>query len=404
MNKIKIPIIIIFITVLSFAPSCKKTEESADPAGLALASLIPGDITVNHTSRPFYLGLTPFPYSISSYSAIEYVYDKIGGDADLICHHFDNGIPWDEALLSDDHTTYPAKVTEDWDYRRSHIPAGHKLYVAINPINSMRDGLAPIWNETGDNQPLTGTVWEGRPFNDADVKEAYLNYCRSVIDYFNPDYIAIGVEVNLVMANIKPQWDAYLELQSETYATLETEYPDLPKFVTLTGIDLVEGYSSANHKDQMDALNDITPYTDYYAISLHPFFAEQPGAAIPADMFEKIFSSTLNTGSKPVCITETSYPAQRLTMTAYDPDITIDGTKAKQMEYFTLLLDEAHRLNMVFVVNFLVRDYDTLWRTTLGAPEDINKAWRDTGFYDEFGFRRPVLGLWKAYLGLPVVP
>ncbi|HOT45821.1 MAG TPA: hypothetical protein PLC28_13115 [Spirochaetota bacterium] len=267
----------------------------------------------------------------------------------------------------------------------------------------MRNGLAPLWNDTGDNQPLT-TPWSGYSFNHADVKTAYLNYCRSVINYFNPDYIAIGVEVNLVKHLIPAQWAAYVELQSETYATLESEYPALPKFVTLTGIDLVEGYSSANHTDQMAALADITPFTDYYAISLHPFFAEQPGAAIPADMFAKIFSSTLNTDAKPVCITETSFPAQRLTMTAYDPDITLAGTAAKQKEYFTLLLDEAHRLNLVFVVNFLVRDYDTLWRTTLGAPEDINKAWRDTEFYDEFGFRRPVLGLWEAYLALPVVP
>jgi len=403
MNKTKITLIFIFIAALSFALSCKKTEEQADPAGLALTALLPGDVTINHTSRPFYLGLTPFPYDISGMDKIEYVYERIRTDADLICHHFDNGIPWDQALASYDYTTYPTKVTDDWAFRKSHIPAGHKLYVAITPINSMRNGLAPLWNDTGDNQPLT-TPWSGYSFNHADVKTAYLNYCRSVINYFNPDYIAIGVEVNLVKHLIPAQWAAYVELQSETYATLESEYPALPKFVTLTGIDLVEGYSSANHTDQMAALADITPFTDYYAISLHPFFAEQPGAAIPADMFAKIFSSTLNTDAKPVCITETSFPAQRLTMTAYDPDITLAGTAAKQKEYFTLLLDEAHRLNLVFVVNFLVRDYDTLWRTTLGAPEDINKAWRDTEFYDEFGFRRPVLGLWEAYLALPVVP
>lgn len=394
-------IIPITITALFFALSCKKTEESADPAALAALSLLGN--TLDYDSRPFYLGLTPFPYDISTIEAIEYVYDKIGDDADLICHHFDNGIPWDQALLDDDHTTYPAKVTEDWDYRRSHIPAGHKVYVAITPINSMRDGLAPIWNETGDNQPLT-TPWSGYAFNHADVKAAYLNYCRSVINYFNPDYIAIGVEVNLVKQFIPTQWAAYVDLQSETYDALEIEYPDLPKFVTLTGIDLVEGYSNSNHTDQMAALTDIMDYTDYYAISLHPFFAEVPGAAIPLDMFEKIFASSLNMDAKPVCITETSFPAQRLSMTAYDPDITLAGTAAKQKEYFTLLLNEAHRLDMVFVVNFLVRDYDVLWQTTLGAPEDINKAWRDTGFYDENGFRRPVLGLWKAYLGLPVAP
>ncbi|HOT45822.1 MAG TPA: hypothetical protein PLC28_13120 [Spirochaetota bacterium] len=127
MNKTKITLIFIFIAALSFALSCKKTEEQADPAGLALTALLPGDVTINHTSRPFYLGLTPFPYDISGMDKIEYVYERIRTDADLICHHFDNGIPWDQALASYDYTTYPTKVTDDWAFRKSHIPAGHKL-------------------------------------------------------------------------------------------------------------------------------------------------------------------------------------------------------------------------------------------------------------------------------------
>lgn len=384
----------IIIAALFFALSCKKTEEKVDPAVLALLR-----------SRPFYLGLTPFPYDISSIEAIEYVYEKIATDADMICHHFDNGIPWDEALASADHATYPTKVKDDWSFRQSHIPAGHRLYVAITPINSMRDGLAPIWNETGDNQPLAAP-WSGYAFNHADVKAAYLNYCRSVIDYFNPDYIAIGVEVNLVKHLIPAQWDAYVELQSGTYATLKGEYPALPMFVSLTGIDLVEGYSGASHADQMDALADIMPYTDYYAISLHPFFAEIPGATIPDDMFEKIFASTLNSDSKPVCITETSFPAEELTMTDYDPDIILAGTPERQRYYFSILLNAAKKHDLLFVVNFLVRDYDVLWSTAapggLGSPENILKAWRDTGFYDEDGGARPVLHPWKSYLSLPV--
>ena len=35
-------------------------------------------------------------------------------------------------------------------------------------------------------------------------------------------------------------------------------------------------------------------------------------------------------------------------------------------------------------------------------PEDINKAWRDTGLYDEDGDARPVLDVWKTYLARPV--
>ena len=351
-------------------------------------------------SRPYYLGLTPFPFDILEIENVYYVYDKIETDADLIAHHFDNGIPWDEALAGTDHTTYPDKVQGDWYFRKTHTPAGHKVYVAVTPLNGMRNDLAPIWNTTGDNQPLTGTDWDGLAFNSANVKTAYLNYCISIIEYFDPDYFAFGVEVNLLRHQNESEWSAYVELHVATYNALKERYPDLPLFVTLTGGDLVDDYSECDHAGQMAALGDIMDYTDYFAISIHPFFAEIPGASIPADMFDKIFS--LNTGHKPACITETSFPAEVLIMTAYDPDITFAGTPEKQVEYFNLLLNESEDLNLVFVVNFLVRDYDVLWATTLGAPEDINKAWRDTGLYDEDGDARPVLDVWKTYLARPV--
>ncbi len=351
-------------------------------------------------SRSYYMGLTPFPYDISGMDKIEYVYSKIRTDADLMAHHFDNGIPWDDALT--DTYPYTTKIMEDWDFRKSRTPAGHKLYVAITPINSMRDGLAPVWNATGDNQPLTAP-WSGYAFDNADVKTAYLNYCRRVIEYFNPDYIAVGVEVNLVMEKMgADDWNAYVSLQQDVYATLKAEYPSLPIFVTLTGIDLVEGYSGADHTEQMNALSDIIDYTDYYAISLHPFFAEVSGGTLPADMFDRIFALS----AKPACITETSFPAEELTMTDYEPDITLAGSAEKQRVYFNLLLDEAQEHDLLFVVNFLVRDYDVLWSTPvpggLGSPEDILKAWRDTGFYDQDGIARPVLDEWKARLTLPV--
>jgi hypothetical protein len=37
---------------------------------------------------------------------------------------------------------------------------------------------------------------------------------------------------------------------------------------------------------------------------------------------------------------------------------------------------------MRFVINFVLRDYDALWQD-MGSPDDLNRIWRDTGFYDE---------------------
>jgi hypothetical protein len=49
------------------------------------------------TTREFLLGFTPFPYAISL-DAVIYTYERIADDADLIVQHFDNGVPWTEAL------------------------------------------------------------------------------------------------------------------------------------------------------------------------------------------------------------------------------------------------------------------------------------------------------------------
>lgn len=376
---------IVIIAGLFLSLSC------ADQDGDYSAALLPFLLG----SRSYYLGFTPFPYDISTIEAVEYVYDRIGADTDLIAHHFDNGIPWDEALIDG---TFPSKVTEDWSYRKTHIPAGHKLYVAVTPISSMRNSLAPIWNSTGDNQPLT-PPWNGYAFNHNDVKTAYLNYCRRAIGYFNPDYIAVGVEVNLLKHFTPSAWAAYLELHQSVYSALKADHPSLPVFVTLTGIDLVDGLTAGvTHTDQMAALADIIDYTDYYAISFHPMLSNIPAdEVIPDSVFQSIFSLS----GKPACITETSYPAETLTMTAYDPDVVLTGSPEMQRDNFSQLLKNAQTYKLRFVVNFLVRDYDALW-VQLGSPEDILKAWRDTGFYDQDGNERPVLNVWRENLRLPV--
>jgi len=48
-------------------------------------------------SRPFLMGMSPFPYDLTQ-QAQDYTYDQLAQHTDLILHHMDTGIPWDEAL------------------------------------------------------------------------------------------------------------------------------------------------------------------------------------------------------------------------------------------------------------------------------------------------------------------
>jgi hypothetical protein len=343
----------------------------------------------NTVYRPYRLGFTPFPYDVSA-EAVEYSYDILNTDADITAHHFDDGIPWPEALAG---TDYHANVMGDWKYRKENTPAGHSVYVAVTPINLMRDGLAPYRGETGD-MPLP-SPWDTYAFNHEDVKKAYLNYCVKVIDYFNPDYFCIGIEVNLLMHHAKSKWNAFVELHRYVYGELKALYPDRVVMVSFTGMDLIDGYTDSDYADQMTAFQEVIDYSDYYGLSLHIFISSLADGSLPDSVFEDIFSLS----SKPLGICETSYPAESFSV--YGGSITFAGSEEKQDDFFKKLFSFSDVYAARFVINFVIRDYDALWES-IGSPDDFTKLWRDTGLYDENGTPRIARNRWIQKLNLPV--
>ncbi|MBT8379184.1 MAG: hypothetical protein KJN64_08130 [Ignavibacteria bacterium] len=337
------------------------------------------------SQRNFYIGFTPFPYDINS-EAVNYVYDKMATDADIISHHFDDGIPWNEALSGDE---FHPNVMAEWQFRLSRTPASRKILLSVTPMSGLRDSLARYKSDSG-NLPLP-PPWDTISFNHPDVKEAYFNYCTRIMEYFNPDYFLIGIEVNLLMKFSPQMWNEYLELHTNVYQQLKTIDPIFPISVSFTGMDLVEGYTDANHTDMMQALNDVLPFADYFGVSVYPFISNLLCDSLPNDMFNKIFSLS----SKPICITETGYPAEYFTVLG--GSLVFDGSAEKQNNYITLLLNEAEQHDLKFVINFVLRDYDALW-VAIGSPDDINKLWRDTGLYDQDGNERIAHQTWIEWL------
>ena len=333
--------------------------------------------------RNYYLGFTPFPYDVTP-EAVEFSYKIIKSESDIVAHHFDDGIPWQEAL---DDKEFHQNLMADWEYRKSHTPVGHKIYLAITPINITRNGLAPYKAEKG-NIPLP-PPWNTYKFNNPKIKTAYFNYAKRIINFFNPDFLTIGIEVNLLADSDTSlvKWNAYLELHKFVYSELKKLFPALPIMVSFVGMDLIEGYRNVNHDVQIKAFNDMIDYTDYFGLSMHTFLSKFLADTINAAIFKNIFSLS----SKPIAICETSYPAQKFSI--FNNSLIFNGSANKQKKYFELLLSSAEKYNVKFIINFVIRDYDALWKA-IGSPDDINKVWRDTGFYDESGNPRIVKELW----------
>jgi len=218
-------------------------------------------------TRTFYLGFTPFPPELSL-EAIDDVYNFIGEHGDLIAHHFDGGIPWDEALAGE---LYSDNYYEETSRRINNTPSGHKVFVSITPLKFERDELASIWGDS-ENMALTAP-WTGYEFNDINVKQAYLKYAQDTIETFNPDYLAIGIEVNILINKDYSKWDEYLDLNEYIYTSLKADYPDITIFSTVQYEYLrgEEADKQTNADKQVGAVQDLLKNSDILALSTYHF-------------------------------------------------------------------------------------------------------------------------------------
>jgi hypothetical protein len=170
-------------------------------------------------------------------------------------------VPWAEALRDE---AFPKELVAERETKRSMTPPGAKVYLAISPGRG--DLKLPDQGAT----PLPSELKE-KPYDDAAVKRAYLNYCRRSIGFFRPDYLAIGIEVNEILNAGPEKWRAYVELHRHVYRELKKGYPALPIFASFTLHNMIKT------PDQMlAAWEQLMPFNDFVAVSFYPFLAPNP--------------------------------------------------------------------------------------------------------------------------------
>jgi hypothetical protein len=344
-------------------------------------------------TRTYTLGFGYFPHD-GTPAGVLAALDVIQNDGDLLVAHFDGGIPWDAALAAD-FDAYPQNLQDEVTGIAAAKPAGHELYLAITPIAFLRDRLAPTLTAAG---PVFQAPWDTREFDHPDVIAAYTRHCHIMIDAFEPDYVAFGIEVNLFALLVDDtRYESYAALADSVYADLKTSYPGLPVFQTLQ----VDAYH-ADVTGQQVAIQRILPSTDYIAVSAYPYAnaARYPDQerADPALLTATFFSDVRGLApAKPFAIAESGWPAEDIT--APYP-ITIFSSPALQRDYIARLLGEADRMQARFVSLLISRDYDVFWDATL--ENDPNAAtlrlWKDIGLYDGDGAARPALSTWRTRL------
>lgn len=355
------------------------------------ATRLASSVSVPAGTRGFYMGFTPFHYSWIEDKLPE-TYKMIEAHSDIILHHFDEGVPWPEALRN---APYHEEVEAKLEFRKKQKKKGQKVFVATTPIDFNRKQLAMYWGEKeGMERPKE---WRELKFDDPKVIEAYINYCKRLIETFKPDYFSYGIEVNLLARNSPQDYEKFKVLASRVYPEIKRMYPELP--VMLSFYLLPPNQIETTRKQ----VNPLLPYTDIFAISTYPYMgldgAGYAASEIPPDWFTQVRKVAPD---KPFAIAETGYIAEDFSAFT----TKIPGSPEQQVIYVDRLMREAAALDAEFVIWFVVADYDDLWTVlkfvVMFSP--LARAWKDTGLFDGDLQPRPALDVWDRWLKLPYRP
>jgi len=329
-------------------------------------------------SRSFRMGFTGFPHDITI-EAVEQTRQFVRTNADLIAHHIE-GVPWAEALHD---VPFPREVLSDHESKRSMKPPGAKVYLAVSP------GRGDLKLPDRGATPLPPEL-KGKSYDDPLVKRAFLTYCRRCIDFFKPDYLAIGIEANEIFSAGAAKWRAYVELHRYLYRELKKEHPGLPIFASFTLHNMIQ-----DHGPMQGAWEELMPFNDLVAVSFYPFLTGEPAEKALAWLTEKF-----DRFEKPYAMVETNEAGDRLVFP--QSKYVIQGTPQKQAAYLRTLLSLAEQRHFEFVVLFIHRDYDALWDQIKATAPELFIAWRDCGLLDEQGNARPAYAVWREYLERPL--
>jgi uncharacterized protein (TIGR03067 family) len=324
-------------------------------------------------SRAFRMGFTGFIPDLTP-EAVAAARKFVRENGDIIAHHIE-GVPWAEALAD---LPFSKDFLAEWEGKRSATPPGGKVYLAISPG---RGDLKPAEKAL----PIPAEL-RGKRYDDPLVKKAYLAYCRRAVEFFRPDYLAIGIEVNEIHDSGREVWSAYADLHRSVRDALKKERPQLPVFASFTLHNMIKKQGA-----MLEAFEALMEWNDLVAVSYYPFFVDASKRLSALDWMCERFDRF----KKPYAVVETNDAAEKLVFPKAGH--VIDGSPEKQLRFHERLFTLAQERKFVFVIDFIHQDYDRLWeKIAAGAPE-LFMAWRDCGLLDESGRPRPVLELWKGW-------
>lgn len=315
-------------------------------------------------TRPFQMGISTLPRDLNADAYAE-AFDLASTAGDIVL--IQKAVPWED-LLADGVVGAEAAETTAAEL---HALGEHDLdlFFAIDPTDGTtgRDRIGGL--------PQS---YQGRGFDDADIRRAFAVYAEYVAVNYRPRYLALGVEMNLYYHHQPGDFEAFTSLYDETYRRVKDVSPNTLVTVTFQYEDLqAELPTTEPHFTDWQLLALYEPLVDVTAISTYPSFAFGRVDEIPADYYTQLGAFT----EHPVVVADAGFSSGPLDLQA-----AVTTGEREQADFVIRLLRDAEAMRMPSVVWFAGWDPSYAAGTALSAYQYIGllrtdgiekPAWRD---------------------------
>lgn len=286
--------------------------------------------------------------------------------------------PWEDFLPGGS----VSKATADTTRLETGLLAqykGLKTFYAIDPTDGVvqRSRLA---NLPPSVDPELG-------FLDPRLRQAFIAYTTYVVKNYAPDYLAIGVEVNMTFERNPRQFQAFVSLYQEAYETAKAANGKTKVFPTFQLEDL-EGNFGDVHPPRWSVIDPFRGKMDALAISTYPFLS---GIRTAADLRPGYYSQLKTHWDGEILISETGYPSAPV-----DGQVNV-GTEEDQQAYLARIVEAANASGFSVVVWFAA--LDPAFATTGAAS-----VFKDIGLRKSDGSNKLAWSTWEEWSRRPIKP
>jgi hypothetical protein len=232
---------------------------------------------------------------------------------------------------------------------------------------------------------LPAGIDPGEGFEDPRLRDALVNYTAYVANNYEPDYLAIGVEVNMLYERSPAQFEAFVRAYEAAYDVAKAARPGMLVFPTFQLEDLL-GRLDQVHEPHWEVLDAFRGKMDALAVTTFPFVGNIRAARdIPPDYYAQL----VRYFEGPVLIAQAGYPSAPVEGEA------LIGTEQDQAEFLGRLQADAEANSFGLVSWVAPRDPAV-------ASEGSGWSLKDTGLRRADGANKAAWPTWERWALRPL--